>query len=315
MKIHSYSSPYNLGHAALRAFEGQPGLLDVPVNIEEKVDGSQFSFWLNSEANTVEFKSRGATVHPEDAGMFSKAVAAVFKAHDDFGLTPGYIYRAEYLMKPKHNSLAYDRVPKNHLLIFDIESSPYNFLSTSDRATETLRLEFEAVTLFGQDIHFKSINDLDFLLKQTSQLGGQKIEGVVIKPSGYNLFTRDKKVMMGKYVSEEFKEVHRKNWKVTNPSGKDFVESLTERLKTEARWSKAVQHLQEVGQLEDSPRDIGKLIAEVKTDVLKDEEEAIKAALFKHYAPQIARGLTHGLPEWYKRKLAEAGFIKEEKSE
>ena len=73
-------------------------------------------------------------------------------------------------------------------------------------------------------------------------------------------------------------------------------------------WQKAVQHLQEAGELEGSPRDIGKLILEVPTDVEKEEVEEIKAILWAWAWPKVRRGLTRGLPEWYKEELLKRQF-------
>ena len=145
-------------------------------------------------------------------------------------------------------------------------------------------------------------------LERDSILGGTKIEGVVIK--NYELFTMEKKPAMGKYVSEAFKEVHNKDWKERNPTGKDFVLALTEKYKTEARWNKAILHLTEAGQLEHSPKDIGLLMREVPADVLKECEDEIKEALFGHFWQYIQRGITSGLPEWYKDELAKSAFGK-----
>jgi hypothetical protein len=60
--------------------------------------------------------------------------------------------------------------------------------------------------------------DIEFfrgLLDRVSILGGQKIEGVFVK--NYARFNPDKKVMMAKYVSEAFKEIHQGEWKSANP--------------------------------------------------------------------------------------------------
>jgi hypothetical protein len=43
-------------------------------------------------------------------------------------------------------------------------------------------------------------------------------------------------------------------------------------------------------------------------DVLAEEGERIKEALFRHFWQGIARGLPRGLPEWYKRQLAARQF-------
>ena len=60
--------------------------------------------------------------------------------------------------------------------------------------------------------------------------------------------------------------------------------------------------------LEGSPRDIGPLIREVPEDVRQECEQAIKDALFAYAWPTIQRGIVRGLPEWYKRRLAETTF-------
>jgi hypothetical protein len=109
----------------------------------------------------------------------------------------------------------------------------------------------------------ESADKLKSFLETMSFLGGQKIEGVVVKPIGYGQFGIDKKALMGKYVSELFKEVHGGEWRKNNPTQNEIVEKVALMYKTPARWQKSVQHLKEAGQLEDSPRDIGKLMKEV----------------------------------------------------
>ena len=115
---------------------------------------------------------------------------------------------------------------------------------------------------------------------------------------------------MGKFVSEAFKETHQKEWKVGNPTGGDMIELLAFTLRTEARWNKAVQHLRDSGRLEESPRDIGALIEEVKADVEKECREEIRDRLYNHAWPQIRRKIVAGLPQWYKERLLQAQFGK-----
>ena len=108
---HSYPSIFALGHRALADL-----LLD-PVIVEEKVDGSQFSFGLFERVAVCDephetvllCRSKGAQLNlvaPEK--MFIRAVDVV----KELPLHTGWTYRAEYLAKPKHNALAYDRVPE-----------------------------------------------------------------------------------------------------------------------------------------------------------------------------------------------------------
>ena len=301
-RIHSYSSPYNVGHKALAEYEDRPGLFDVPVTIEEKVDGSQFSF--SRQGGEVLFRSRKAVVYPEDAGMFANGVNAILAIADR--LEEGWTYRGEYLAKPKHNTLIYGRVPAHHVIIFDVETSPSHFLSVEHRAEAAESVGFEAVPVYytGQ---VESLDQLREYLTRDSVLGGT-IEGVVVKPLDYALFDRDKKVLMAKFVRADFKEKHENEWKKTNPKTKDVIEAIIDELRTPQRWAKAVQHLREAGELEESPRDIGALMKEVPLDIYKDEAEEIQRRLFRHFWKEISRGVTRGLAEWYKEKLASDAF-------
>ena len=146
------------------------------------------------------------------------------------------------------------------------------------------------------------------MLDTISCLGGQKVEGVVVK--NYERYTHEKKVMMGKFVSEAFKEIHSGDWKSRNPNQSGVVEGIIGKLSSHARWYKAIQHLQEAGLITNSPSDIGPLMKEVSQDILKEETDRIKDTLFNHFWKDISRGVTKGLPGWYKEMLGQAQFDK-----
>ena len=303
--MRSYPSIYNLGHRAVA------NLLDGPVLVEEKVDGSQFSFGIY-EDGTLRCRSKGAVLNIEaPEKMFIEGVATAQKLARANELRPGWIYRGEYLKKAKHNTLAYDRVPKDHIIIFEIETGEEQYLGPEAKAAGAERLGLECVTAFYVG-KVESAVQLRELLDTPSVLGGQKIEGVVIKPLDYNLYGQDQRCLLGKFVSEAFKEVHLGAWKKENPSSRDVIQQLIEKYRTPARWAKAVQHLrEESGKIEDSPKDIGLLMREVGVDVLKEEREAIMNILFGYAWPKIQRGITSGLPEWYKGELLKLQFEKE----
>jgi len=299
MSVRSYPSLFAVGHRQVaEIFQGD-------VVIQEKVDGSQFSFQIRD--GEIECRSKGAQLNmaaPDQ--MFSAGVAAVVERAAL--LREGLIYRGEYLRRPKHNVLAYDRHPLGHIALFDVEDTSKGegyFFSPAELADEAKRINLDVVptlhvgALTGPD-HLRSFLDL------TSMLGGAKVEGVVVK--NYARYTDDKKVMMAKFVSEAFKEVHGAEWRKENPTGTDVQTSLIASYRTPARWSKAVQHLREAGKLTDSPKDIGALIKEVGEDVHRECESEIKDALFAHFWPHIRRGLTGGLAEWYKDQLMVASF-------
>lgn len=305
---HSYASSFALGHKAVGEL-----FLD-PVTVEEKVDGSQFSFGIFDVGGDtrdgdpvfvpkVRSKGREIFISPEgksSEGMFQKAIDAVLARCRDGLLTPGWTYRAEFLQKPKHNALAYDRVPKDNLIIFDVATGEERYLCYFDKLAEANRLGLETVPLLWEG-WVTDPEQLKQFLDRTSVLGGQKIEGFVVK--NYARFGKDKKILFGKYVSDSFKEVHDVSWKDDNPKQGEIVQQIIAWLRTPARWNKALQHLREAGRIEDTPRDIPNLFAEVPHDVKEEFEEEIKNRLFTWAWPQISRGITAGMAEWYKEQL------------
>lgn len=301
---HSYPKSLAVGHRYLT------GIFEDEVTITEKIDGSQFSFGLFPDGAGVKLRcrSKGQQINMDAPDkMFIKAVETVKEIMQL--LVVGYTYRAEYLSKPKHNVLAYDRHPYKHLIVFDIARGHEDYLAYEDMAHEAEIIGLECVPL----IYYGKVDNIDMflgLLERDSILGGQRIEGVVAK--NYERFGKDGKMLMAKFVSTEFKEVHNKDWKTKNPSGIDIITKLGLQHHSEARFAKAVQHLKEEGVLLHEPKDIGLLIKEIKRDVLEECGEDIKEALFKWAYPKIDRMITAGFPEWYKHLLVEDTFIETE---
>jgi hypothetical protein len=300
--IQSYPKVWNLGHPSV------VDLFDGPVVAQEKVDGSQFSFQLGDDG-ALRMRSKGQDVYDDERGgrinsfgMFEAGIAAIESIRRL--LTPNFVYRGEYLMKAKHNTLAYDRAPNLHVILFDVECGHHTFLSPDALGAEAARIGLEHVPYFDVEAH--NPETINALLERVSVLGGQKIEGVVFK--NYARFGVDGKVLMGKYVSEHFKEVHRTSWKTENPSQGDVVSMLAQSMRTPARWDKAIQHLRDDGKLTDSPKDIGPLLKEIQRDLAAEEERAIKDALYKWALPQISRVAVSGFADYYKGRLLEQQF-------
>jgi hypothetical protein len=293
---HSYPKVYSLGHSALAEL-----LLD-DVIVEEKVDGSQFSF--GRFGDTLRCRSKGQEIlidHPEK--QFAKAVATAKELAPL--LQDGWTYRGEYLQKPRHNTQTHERVPAKHVIIFDVQSGHERYLSYEDKCVEAARLGLEVVPrLFSGRLEEQAI--LLDMLSLNSVLGGCKIEGVVIK--NYRRFGADGKALMGKHVSEEFKEIHGKLWKAENPGSGDIIQNLVLRFKTEARWKKAAHHLRDGGKLTDTPKDIGPLVKEIQDDVMKECGEEIRLILFNWAWSKVARAIVSGAPQWYKEQLLKRQF-------
>lgn len=290
---HSYPSPKAMGHGMIKDL-----LLD-PVIVEEKLDGSQFSFGIFGEEKELRCRSKGAQINmfaPEK--MFLPAIETAKELAPL--LREGWTYRCEYFQKPKHNVLIYSRIPAKHLMLIDINHGHEQYLSYQEKQKEGERLGLETTPLLFEGIITDPFMVRGFL-DQVSVLGGAKIEGVVIK--NYKRFTMDGKVQMGKFVSEEFKEVHSNDWKETNPDRRDILEVLTSKYRTPARWAKAVQHLKEAGKIQNEMSDMQFLFPEVLEDIRKECKEEIQELLFNWAWKSIGRRLTGGLPEWYREQL------------
>lgn len=295
--ITSYSSIYALGHRAAR------DIFQSPVVVEEKVDGSQIGF--KRVGDEVVIRSKGAEIHVGNVPkLFQPSVNAILAVKDV--LVPGWTYRGEAFCKPKHNALAYDRVPTNHIMLFDVDRGFEDYMPYADKKAEAERLGFECIPLLcewqpGEASPEKCME----LLNRYSVLGGQRIEGFVVKC--YGMFGPDKKTLMAKYVSEGFKEVHQKNFRKDGDK-KDVLETLADAYKTEARWNKAIAHLRESGQLTESPKDIGPLMREVAEDVERECKAEIQERLFDWAWKVLSRRITAGLPDWYKKQLVAEQF-------
>ncbi len=281
-------------------------LLTGDVVVQEKVDGSQFSFGVSGGELQCRSKSVGINLETP-AKLFTQAVELAKNVQSN--LVSNCVFRCEYLQRPSHNVLKYSRVPKNHLVLFDIQLADGSYAGDAYIEMVAAELGIEACPVLysgpGSGLTMEMLNEF---LKRESCLGGALIEGVVIKARDKRYTHLDGSMLKGKYVSEAFKETHHQVWKEVNPNNGDVVELITNMFANPARWEKAVQHLRDAGTLQESPRDIGELIKEVRRDVLEEGKQEILDKLFGWFWPKIERRLAYNVPEWYKAKLAEKQF-------
>lgn len=299
-RLHGYPKVWNVGHPAVRdLFIGE-------VTVQEKVDGSQFTFGLIG--GRLLLRSKGAEIHGVEAAdkLFEGAARTALALAEAGKLVEGWQYRGEALCRPKHNTLAYGRAPKGNVILFDVDtglearvSDPAVLLAIADA------LDMECVpTLHVGPV--ESLEALKAFLDRESCLGGPKVEGVVVK--NYSKWGEDGKMLMGKIVSDDFRESHKREWVRSNPGREDILERLKAAYRTERRWEKAIQHAAEAGTLESSPRDIGPLLKAIPQDVEEECRQEIADALFAAFWPDIRRGITAGFPEFYKARLAAQQF-------
>ncbi len=113
--VPSYTKVFTLGSVGTeRALLGE-------VIVQEKVDGSQFVFGIDEHGEVGCRSHRQQLVMDYPEGMFKEAVEYVQRIAPKLAFLNGPIwFYCEYLQKPKHNTLKYNRTPTNHLVLFDV---------------------------------------------------------------------------------------------------------------------------------------------------------------------------------------------------
>jgi len=288
--------------------------VDVPVEVTEKIDGSQLGFMRKGE--DVFIRSKGAFIYDGDHfvrdipenDLFYPAVQYILMEQDY--LLDSHIYYGETLCKPKHSTLAYDKTPQNNIALFgvlDPDGVPFEYAKIKN---EAMHFGVGVVKLLYTGMKPEDISTSEWIetfLKSESQLGGPKIEGVVVKRYQEHLVgSQLLPIMSGKYVSEAFKEVHNKNWNKEN-TGRGKWQTYKEGFRTEARWNKAVQYLKEKGELTGTPKDIGPLIERIKDDISEEEKHNIMEKLWNEFGKDILSESVKGFPEFYKKQLMNGG--------
>jgi hypothetical protein len=270
------------------------------VIVQEKVDGSQFRWGVDADGR-ARFGSHHNELFVENPDKtFAPAVTHIVSI--PHRIPSGWWFYAEYLKQPKQNTLAYGRIPRNHLALFDVWMGDDGWANRQALIELADAFEIDVVP----ELHRGPITaeGLKALLVTPSFLGNEIIEGVVIKNyhelvalggRTYPLFT--------KLVREQFSERHKREWKQN--SGKSKLDNYLESFQSEARWRKAVQHLAEKGELENGPRDIGKIMRAIAEDIRDEERENIMAELYDMHIGDICRSAQRGAAEWYKAQLLE----------
>ena len=296
-EYHKYSKIYNLTHREVK------GYLQDECIVEEKIDGSQFSFGIFD--GTLRIFSRNREISRGDVPkMFRNSVQGVCDAHDEFGLREGWTYRGEALQSGHHNTLKYDRAPKGHVIIFEIDAGRQDLLEYPDKYEEAQRIGLETVPMLYSGLVTQEV--LTNLMKMKPYLGGDTIEGVVIKRMRHNtLYGVDKKVLLAKYVSNDFKERHIKNWNKDKVAKKEIPTVIAQQFATEARFEKALQYLKETDQYEvENPlRNIPLIINRVWQDIEEEEEQTMKDQLYNQFKRDIRKRVSSPIPIWFKGKL------------
>lgn len=318
----SYGKVLNFGHKQLKE------LLDEPVCVQEKIDGSQFSFWYDDEKDSIRFKSKN-TILGCDVGsnaLFDPAISAILEMNLDTKrmFDEQIVFRGECVSKLKHNSIKYERTPKNYVIIFDVEKDG-KILSHKEAKKISEEFGFEFVPVYYEG--YLKEEEISKFLNEKSALGNDvPIEGVVVKRIDCNLFIhpfRNVTIKEAspeelsffmparmKLVSKEFREMNNANWKIEKKDS--MFERIGQKYCSIQRWRKVIQHGLEDNKLTLTPKDIGYLIPKIIEDVIEEEMDNIKEDLYDASIKRIKGYFIKGFPEWYKENARD--FENEERT-
>ena len=318
MSIRSYLGPKKIRSLRPRDYDW---LKTFSYEVQEKIDGSQFSFML--EDGVLRCKSRKvdivySVVDGEVVADSSWKGAIQNLINNIDQIAPGIIYRGEVLRSHRHNKICYNRAPKGNLVLFEVESVDGKFLTNSTSlANIASQLGVDYAPFIGSVKSLSEYTDeafMDHLENSESVLGG-RMEGVVLKSFqgswyGYRDGTSVLIYPSIKFVCPEFMERTHKKTKGKS-SIQDYIKDLGDSLKNTNRWDKAIQHLRESGELTGTVKDIGPLIKEIHTDIsLEEDADLIK--LLKRVRKHVLKKSTKGFAEYYKNMLEARSPLVEE---
>jgi len=281
------------------------------VIIQEKIDGSQLRWGFDKEGE-FHVGSKGREIYSDNQeGVFALAFKHLHKLQVESENRKNTWFYGEYLQKPKHNCLKYDKVPLNNIVLFDCRfHDEWMDRDSLGRMAACWDIDLIPEVFTGNVLDECADSDktpsewLRELAHATnSYLGGVTAEGLVIK--NYNQLIElggEIRNLHTKFVRAEFRE---KNMKA-NPSRKEGIDDVILSLRSENRWEKAIQHLRDDGKLKDDVTDIGNIIKEVHRDLLEEEGEALKERIWEKYRKYVMSTVVRGFPDYYKDKLMEA---------
>ena len=294
---------------------GQPlvaEIFDNPVEITEKVDGSQCRIQL-----TDEFVNCGSkNMIPADGKMFGLAhdqAKRIWNSDAWRGFGDDVTLFMEFLNKEKHNVLIYGRVPSNNLYLFGAIVDDEHF-QTEELLKLADKLDIEPPHILASEVSIDNQDDINEHLKTPSVLGNTILEGVVIKNyhNSYPALLASTQAffgypLVGKLVREDFKERLNKEWSGKKQRETPLTKVTTEFL-TEARFHKAIQHLKDNGELTYEMKDLKNIIPEFYRDLIDEEHDEIVKLAMEDFWRHLKRKCDNYTVQEWKRYLVEKQF-------
>jgi hypothetical protein len=241
-----------------------------------KLDGSQCSFaWCADKPEGDRLVMFCGSSFCIDNCTFIEAKKILTMLSETGILNPKLMYHGEFISKPQHNVVVYERIPRYYIALYDIqEIETKRWFNEDEIQEECNRTGFEKTQCFWDNRTCKGtagflvnetnstngkVNDpiafaeliIDAIEKGllTSTLGGKNIEGTVFKHRTY--YNIDKKITTcrkRKYVTKQFKEKQKKKGKkLSAPKVKvsEYIDWIGHFWDVPARFRKAYQRLRD----------------------------------------------------------------------
>lgn len=275
-------------------------ILGKPCYVQEKFDGSQFTFGYIEGKYYA--RSRGQQIDVEHPNaLFLPAIEHTRALCESGQLRPGLLYRGEAICRPKHNTLKYDRAPAGGFILFDVQDALTNeFWEPAGHCQWPLEYAHTVGGTVLEPLVFLTrsaiIDWASERAQMQSQLGGA-VEGFVFKE-----YSASPERAIVKVVRDEFKELHKSNEEYIRTGPRNGLDKVLAKLGGPARYTKALSHLRERGECANAMQDMPKLMQELHTDLEADNAE-IRDLLWDVFGKEIKRQLGGGLALWYKDQL------------
>ena len=279
-----YGKIYTYGSVNAPTFDS-----DLDIHIEEKFDGSQFSYMLAHDSTLFCWSKNEQldldVVLQNSKHLFHEAVKLAFEKRK----TPGVVYICEYFKRGKHNRLNYNFITEPTLIVLNA----FNVFDHIWMANETPCLAQQP---------WKNLKlHLDCFLINKSKFGECQIEGIVLKQ-----YSKDMKEMkMAKIVNQEFKEIS--THKIKSEHYEETLHSLAiklvEKYRTEARFYKAIQHLTESGVVINDMKDVSAVIKELHHDIVAECNDDMRQIFEEQLTKLIKRHIGKNVATWLQNYL------------
>lgn len=272
--------------------------------IEEKIDGSQLSFYLNKTTGEVLFYNKGKQLQAMSK-VFANTMSLLMRKKTQYN--PHLIYHGEAVTSRQHNVVKYNRVPKLYFVLYDVyDTVNSKWLSPNEKLQEGQRLDLEVTPLLYENSNPGISPDLvctRFILeiesgKVTSLLGGQP-EGIVLK---HNAFSSEGKTQVLRYktVLSKFQETHGKKISKERATPETIIHEIGRIYAAKPRFFKAYAHLRDASLLTSRPEeDLPKLKAELYEDLTRECKEEILECLWTELRPFLEKSTTEGIDKFY----------------